>query len=241
MTTGSLPKALLVDMDDTVIMYGAASVGVWREVCRAHASELPGWSVDELVEGIDSYRRWFWADPDRHRRGRLADSDHISRQMVLGAFERMGIDAPEVGRRMGDRYTRRRYERIRPFPGAIDALVALREAGVRLALVTNGDALGQRDKIDRFDLERYFDCVLVEGEFGAGKPDERVYLHALECLDAQPSEAWMIGDNLEWEVAAPQRLGIKGIWHDHDNRGLPPNSDITPDRIVQSLTELVES
>ena len=237
--TTDLPKALLVDMDDTVLMYGAASVGVWREVCQAHARELPGWSVDELVEGIDSYRRWFWSDPDRHRRGRLADSDEIRRQMVIGAFERMGIDAPELARRMGDHYARRHHELIRPFPGAIDALIALRNAGVRLALVTNGDALGQRDKIDRFDLARHFDCVLVEGEFGAGKPDPRVYLHALECLDAQPSEAWMIGDNLEWEVAAPQRLGIKGIWHDYDNRGLPQNSPITPDRIIQSLTDLL--
>ena len=239
MTAATLPKALLVDMDDTVIMYGAASVGVWREVCQAHARELPGWSVDELVEGIDSYRRWFWSDPDRHRRGRLADSDEIRRQMVIGAFDRMGIDAPELARRMGDHYARRHHELIRPFPGAIDALIALRNAGVRLALVTNGDALGQRDKIDRFDLARHFDCVLVEGEFGAGKPDPRVYLHALECLDAQPSEAWMIGDNLEWEVAAPQRLGIKGIWHDHANRGLPQDSPITPDRIIQSLTDLL--
>ncbi|WP_293454912.1 HAD hydrolase-like protein [Phenylobacterium sp.] len=48
-------------------------------------------------------------------------------------------------------------------------------------------------------------------EHGFGKPEERAYRHALQALDADPSEVWMVGDNLEWEVAAPQRLGIYSI------------------------------
>ena len=49
----------------------------------------------------------------------------------------------------------------------------------------------------------------------------------------------MIGDNLEWEVVAPQRLGIYAIWIDTHGEGLPPGSAIKPDRIIRSLTELV--
>lgn len=49
----------------------------------------------------------------------------------------------------------------------------------------------------------------------------------------------MVGDNLEWEVAAPQRLGIYSIWHDHLGEGVPAGSPIRPDRIVRSIAELI--
>jgi putative hydrolase of the HAD superfamily len=50
----------------------------------------------------------------------------------------------------------------------------------------------------------------------------------------------MVGDHLEWEVAAPQRLGIFAIWHDALGRGLPAGSPVKPDRIIRSLSELLD-
>jgi hypothetical protein len=49
-----------------------------------------------------------------------------------------------------------------------------------------------------------------------------------------------VGDNLEWDVAAPQRLGIYGIWNDYLNKGLPPTTNIHPDRIINSISELTK-
>ena len=49
----------------------------------------------------------------------------------------------------------------------------------------------------------------------------------------------MVGDNLEWEVAAPQRLGIFSIWCDHAGAGVPEGSTVVPDRIIRSLGELL--
>jgi putative hydrolase of the HAD superfamily len=49
----------------------------------------------------------------------------------------------------------------------------------------------------------------------------------------------MVGDNLEWEIVAPQRLGIYAIWHDGYGVGLPFDSPIRPDRIIRRLSELL--
>ena len=49
----------------------------------------------------------------------------------------------------------------------------------------------------------------------------------------------MVGDNLEWEVEVPQRLGIYAIWNDVHGEGLPTESAVKPDRIIRSLTELL--
>jgi putative hydrolase of the HAD superfamily len=49
----------------------------------------------------------------------------------------------------------------------------------------------------------------------------------------------MIGDNLEWEIEVPQRLGLYAIWMDAHGEGLPAGTSVKPDRIIRSLTELL--
>ena len=74
-----------------------------------------------------------------------------------------------------------------------------------------------------------------------GKPDEAVYRHALQALGAVPTEASMVGDHLEWDVGAPQQLGLRGVWMDRGGRGLPSGSTVRPHRIIRSLEELAAS
>ena len=54
-----------------------------------------------------------------------------------------------------------------------------------------------------------------------GKPEPDVYRHALERLGCDACDAWMVGDNYEWEVEAPQKLGLCGIWYDPFDAGIP--------------------
>ena len=49
----------------------------------------------------------------------------------------------------------------------------------------------------------------------------------------------MIGDNLEWDVRAPQSLGIYSIWVDHAGQGIPPGSGVVPDLIIRTLSNLL--
>jgi len=61
----------------------------------------------------------------------------------------------------------------------------------------------------------------------------------MEVLGVGPHETWMVGDNPEWEIVAPQRLGIYAIWHDGYGVGLPHDSPIHPDRIIRRSPELL--
>ena len=124
---------------------------------------------------------------------------------------------------------------------AADATIdALRQAGVKLALVTNGSSAMERAKIERFDLAHRFDHIQIEGEFGQGKPELAVYRHALARLGCAACDAWMVGDNYEWEVVAPQRLGMCGIWYDPFDFGVPSTATARPARVIKRLAELVE-
>ena len=90
----------------------------------------------------------------------------------------------------------------------------------------------------RIDHDRLL-SVVIEGEFGAGKPDRRVFEALLSALDSAPEDAWTIGDNLEFDVLAPMQLGLHGIWVDRRNAGLDGRPG-RPHRIVSAFTEIVE-
>jgi putative hydrolase of the HAD superfamily len=172
---------------------------------------------------------------------RLSDA---RREIVAGAFAVLAnagrrMPPVDVALQLADRFSAYRDENMRLFPDAHNVIDALRARGTRLALVTNGASEVQRAKIARFGLAHRFDHIQIEGEHEFGKPDERAYLHALRQLGADARDAWMVGDNLEWEVAAPQRLGIFGVWFDAAGKGLPRDAHITPDRIIASLSELL--
>jgi putative hydrolase of the HAD superfamily len=50
----------------------------------------------------------------------------------------------------------------------------------------------------------------------------------------------MVGDNLEWDVDAPQRLGLRGVWVDPDGHGLAGAAPVIPHRIIGAFPELAD-
>lgn len=237
------PRAILFDLDDTILSaYGNAGAA-WLAVTDEMAEALMPLSPIEVTDAITAFAVDFWADPDRHREWRLKLAA-ARRAIVRGAFAQLaatGRRAPgdAIAERLADRYSAYRDEQMHLFPDAHAVIDTLKARGLRLALVTNGAAEVQRAKIERFDLAQRFDHIQIEGEVGFGKPEERAYLHAMDALGVAAAETWMVGDNLEWEVAAPQRLGIYAIWHDALGQGLPKDSPVRPDRIIRRLAELL--
>ena len=237
----ALPKGILFDLDDTILSaYGRPEVA-WRKVTHEFATQIAPLSPDLLAAQISDVARAFWDDAARHKEWR-AKLDDARREIVIRAFADLAPGAPpslHLQRAIADRFTRLRDEEMALFPGACETLDELKSRGVRLALITNGTGDAQRRKIARFALEHRFEHIQIEGEHGFGKPEERAYRHALSALSLGAGDVWMVGDNLEWEVAAPQRLGIFAIWHDAYAQGLPPGSTIRPDRIITRLPQLL--
>jgi len=233
----ALPQAILLDLDDTILDDSGGIVASWRDACHAHQSRLNGLAPKAVFEAIDRLREWYWSDPERHRLGRL-ELAWARGEVVRLALADLGVDDDDLARQIGDTYHASRDEAIKPFDDAVATVEWLRSQGCRLALLTNGGSKGQRRKIDRFGLARLFDVILIEGEVGFGKPDPRIYAQALAALDVPATEAWMVGDNLEWDVAGPQREGIAGIWIDARGRGVPAEQTVRPDRIIARLADL---
>jgi putative hydrolase of the HAD superfamily len=227
-----------MDLDDTLIDYSSDIVPAWRAVCAEADVRVPGLDAKALFDAISRKRDWFWSDPERHRVGR-ADLAAASRSIVHDSLVDLGFDLPDLARDVAESYRELRRDGAKIFNDSEECLDRIRRQGIGLALVTNGTGSDQRAKIDRFGLARYFDHILIEGELGFGKPDRRVYETAMEALGSRPGETWCVGDNLEWEVAAPRGLGIYSVWVDRPGSGVPPGTEVVPDRIIRTLSELM--
>ncbi len=241
MAVTRLPRAMLIDMDDTILSaYGRPEIA-WNHVASEFADELAPLPPPMVAAAVLAFARSFWSTAEPAWRLKLGEARRVT---VQGGFDALAAAGQarlpnDLAIRIADRFTEYREQEMFIFPGAHDAIDALRTLGVKLALVTNGAADTQRAKVERFELAHRFDHIQIEGEHGFGKPEQRAYLHAMDALGVNAGDTWMIGDNLEWEIVAPQRLGIYAIWMDVHGDGLPPGSPVKPDRIIRSLAELL--
>jgi HAD superfamily hydrolase (TIGR01549 family) len=233
----ALPRALLCDLDDTIIEFEVHADSSWMVTCKDACRDLAGMTPQRLFDAIIASRTAFWADPITAERGRL-DLAWSRLEVASRGLRALGLDNPALVERVAADYTRIREAAVKPFVGAVETLQRLRECDVRLALLTNGNGNVQRMKIDRFGLAPLFEVIWIEGERGAGKPDHRVFKSVLHHLNVSPNEAWMIGDNLRVDIEPAQDLGIHDIWVDWGGNGVPPDSAVRPSRVVSSIAAL---
>jgi putative hydrolase of the HAD superfamily len=83
-----LPRAILFDLDDTILSAYARPEAAWLSVAEQFADELAPLSIVEVVDRIIACSREFWSDPERHRvwRQRLFEA---RRENVVAAFSEL--------------------------------------------------------------------------------------------------------------------------------------------------------
>ena len=229
---------IIFDLDDTLIKFDAVSLPSWHKAVAPYIESGDGLDSLRLVSEIRQYGQWYYSDSERHREGRH-NLHATRRRIVRAAFDVLDIDDTGSADTIADRYSTIRSEMIEPFPGIYDTLNAIRTAEIPMLLVTNGEAVSQREKIDRFELAGFFKWILIEGELGYGKPDERIFDQIEDLFEASGSQLTIVGDNLEWEIEVPSGRGYCTVWHDWRGAGLPADSTARPDHIIGSIPELL--
>lgn len=234
-----LPKVILFDLDDTLISFDGVSNQAWNKSCIQLIERYRlNIDSDTLVEYIRNARERYWSNPERHKIGRI-NLLTARRKIAALAMEKLNIYNKDISNELADLYSVKRDKMIHLFPNTVITLEKLKEKGIRLGMITNGTCESQRRKINRFSIAKYFDQILIEGEVGYGKPDLRIYESALSFFNIAPKETWMVGDNLVWDIQAPQSFGMYGIWYDHCKIGLPKNSIIIPNKIINDISQLL--
>lgn len=105
-------------------------------------------------------------------------------------------------------YNSEAVEDVRLFPGAVQTLQELRDAGCLLFLVTFGRTLRQKNKIDLLNIAPFFHTIVNEG------PPSHDYWFAelIKAHKLSPEEVVCVGDRAQDEIRAGNRLGCTTVW-----------------------------
>jgi putative hydrolase of the HAD superfamily len=125
-----------------------------------------------------------------------------------------------------------------PREGALATIAALRRAGLRLGVVTNGRTAWQRRKIAALRLQDHLGTVQISEELGAAKPDARIFLAAAADLAVDPRECIFIGDHPEKDVQGSSAVGMRAVWFRTNMRW--PEQLGPPHEIVSSFREVLD-
>jgi epoxide hydrolase-like predicted phosphatase len=86
----------------------------------------------------------------------------------------------------------------------------LRRRGIRTGLLSN--SWGARDGYPRRLFDDLFDVVVISGEVGMRKPEERIFQLAATRLGLMPAECAFV-DDVEGNVVAARALGFHAVHH----------------------------
>lgn len=210
-------RAVLFDLDETLLTRATAIRTFIADQYDRHRDSL-------AAVGRDAFVARFLA---------LEDGGHTAKAKVyLALLAEFGVTTLSPEALLAD------YQAIYPrfatlADGALVALANLRASGLKLGIITNGNATLQNGKIDATGLKPLLDCVLVSEAEGVSKPDPAIFARALELLNVTADEAVFVGDNPAIDINGARMAGLEAVWF-HSSTEWPDN--LTPP--VHTITRM---
>jgi 2-haloacid dehalogenase len=128
------------------------------------------------------------------------------------------------------------YEELDAYPDGVPALRALRAAGAKTAILSNGSREMLANATRAAGLTDLLDAVISVDEVRIYKTSPRVYALVEATLAVAPGDVAFQSSN-GWDVAGAKAFGFHVNWV---NRTGKPDEylDLPPDRVIGSLSEL---
>lgn len=231
-------KAVLFDMDETLIEHQITGIELVQSTYREFADQFDHTKEDEFVRMVSRKANDLWqmmfdgvitGDVARpytfiNALRALGEDDSMATEMLYN-FENGLVDSTVLAR------------------GAVEVLDALHDAGVRTAVVTNGYTTMQTRKLEYHGLPDHVDFVLVSEAVGSHKPDREIFEEALRQANAAAAETVFVGDNLNADISGAQSVGMLDVLIDpkgERRERLKENANLPqPTRVIELLAEVL--
>ena len=213
-------RACVFDAYGTLFDFAAAARG-----CR----DVLGDRIDQLTSlWRDKQLQYTWL---RALQGRHADFWQVTGDALDFALETLDIDKPGLRDRLMQLYLT-----LDTFPEVPSVLSALKTAGLKTAILSNGSPRMLDAAVVGAKLNGLLDAVLSVEDVGVYKPHPKVYGLAVERLGI-PASAIAFESSNAWDAYAASAFGMQVVWCNRygQRRERLPGA---PSREVRSLAEL---
>ncbi|MCV7109110.1 MULTISPECIES: HAD family hydrolase [Mycolicibacterium] len=220
-------EAVLFDLDDTLLDHRGAAADALRHWGTDVGLAL---APEELAAAWQVLESRYYA---RYQRGELTKLEQRrARIRALLDPVRLGDDEADA---MFDAYWSRYRSAWRAFPDAEAAVRAALDAGLRVGLLTNGDAADQQRKVDATFLAGLDLPLFASSELPGAKPDRSAFEFSCAALQVEPGRCLMVGDSYVNDIEGALGAGLSAALLDRSEATweLPRRA-----RLIRSLAEL---
>ena len=180
-------RAVILDMDGTLIDSNDAHVRAWVEALRAHGHEVSEADI----------RPWIGMGGDNL----LPAAVKISKESEEGK---------KVSDERGESFKSRYLPRLKPFPEVRPLLERMKEDGLRLIVATSSPEDEVKKAIEIVGVGDLLEDATSASDAGRSKPDPDVVQAALDRLGLSAGEVVMLGDT-PYDIQAAGKIGIAVI------------------------------
>jgi len=220
-------SVFLLDLDHTLLDSDTSEVLAFQQTLLAAG-------IFDPENHMDAYRSInldLWAAVER---GKI-----LPQQVKILRFERLAlqqgfnVDASQ----MAEDFVTGLGRNGELYEGARDTLQQL-SGQASLALVTNGLSEVQRARIERLDLEQYFDAIVISAEVKTAKPGTKIYDLTFAALgNPQKNTSLMVGDSLSSDIKGGTNYAIDTCWYNPKGKTKNSTDQITHE--IRDLSELL--
>jgi putative hydrolase of the HAD superfamily len=252
-------KAIIFDLDDTLLWDEKSVAEAFKATCQL-AEKKYGINSDILEEHVRENARELYASYETYAFAKMIGINPFEglwgdftdegedfqklkklapdyrREAWTRGLKDSGVEDSDFGHELAESFPANRRKNVFVYEDTFSVLDQLKN-DYRLLLLTNGSPALQNIKLEITpELLPYFDHIVISGDFGKGKPDPSIFIHALERLGVESEEALMVGDNIMTDILGASRAGIDSVWV---NRHEKEHSDVVPTYEVSNLEELL--
>lgn len=202
------PRAVLFDLDDTLVDHQYAyrtSLAVLYERYTALQAQPLAALDTTYTHYLEVFHQRMLAGEFTLPQSRIQRFKHIFAEYGASPSD---DELSEIAALYSQAY----FASERAIDGAVALIEHLREAGVRIGVVTNNQTAEQVRKLERCNLTNLIDVMVTSEEAGIPKPDPTIFRMVLERLGCQPHEALMIGDSWSSDVIGANQAGVAVFW-----------------------------
>ncbi|GAB2295598.1 hypothetical protein Dimus_029757 [Dionaea muscipula] len=200
--SGITHKALLVDAVGTLVVPSQPTAQIYRQIGEKYGVE---YSEDEILR---RYRRAY-EQPWGRSRLRYVDDGRPFWQYIVSSST--GCSDSQYFEELYHYFTTDKAWHLCD-PDAGRVFQALRNAGVKVAVVSNFDTR-LRPLLRALNCEHWFDAMAVSAEVSAEKPNPTIFLKACELLGVKPDDAVHVGDDRRNDIWGARDAGCDAwLW-----------------------------
>jgi phosphoglycolate phosphatase len=169
---------------------------------------------------------------------------HGAKHMIERGYAATGLPlspdlSPVLFERFISTYLAHIADTSHPFPGCLEALDALLDAGATLVVATNKRTDLAVALLEKLNMTVYFAAIIGADLAPAAKPDGRHILFAVEEADGDPDMAIMVGDSAS-DVNGAKNAGMPVIAVTFGYTEIPAQ-DLGADVVLDRFDQVVDA